>query len=171
MTFIDIVILIVLLWGAIKGWRSGFLKQLASFAGFFVGLIIAYSLYSAFGDFLAPRLGSSAIAARILAFLILWIGVPIGLGVVATMLTKATHTIHIGWLNSGGGALLGIIKYALLLSCLLNVMSFTGMVSEQKQQESALFNPIKGFVSAFYHSFDTKPANSNGADSTNVAQQ
>ena|SRR5574344_908071 len=171
MTFLDIVILIILLWGAIKGWRSGFFKQLASFAGFFVGLIIAYSLYSAFGDFLAPRLGSSAIVARMLAFLILWIGVPIGLGVVASMLTKVTRTIHIGWLNSGGGALLGVIKYALLLSCVLNVMSFTGMVSEQKQQESVFFCPIKGFVSTFYHSFDTKTTNANKADSTNVSQQ
>jgi membrane protein required for colicin V production len=156
MLFIDVVILIVLLWGALKGWRSGFLKQLASFAGFFVGLLVAYMLYSAFGDFLAPRIGASLTFARILAFIILWVAVPIGLGVLATMLTKVSKTVHIGWINRVGGLVIGVFKYALLLSCILNVMSFTGMIGAQKQEQSIFFKPIQSVAGSFYHSFDSK---------------
>ena len=64
MNVLDVIVLGVLVAGIVKGWTSGFLRQVASVSGFFVGLLAAFLLYSAVGDWLAPRVGSSVPVGR-----------------------------------------------------------------------------------------------------------
>ena len=57
MAFIDFIILLLAIWAVYRGWRAGFLKEIISMIGFFVGLFLAAALYSNFGEY---RLGSPA---------------------------------------------------------------------------------------------------------------
>ena len=95
MPFIDFVILLLVIWALYKGWRQGFLKEIISMVGFVVGLFVAAGLYSSFGEYLSPHIGASPTVANILAFLVLWIVVPIVLGLVANLLTKALKGMKI----------------------------------------------------------------------------
>lgn len=155
MAFVDIFVVAVLLLALWQGWQAGFLKQLASFVGLLVGLFIASSLYSALGDYLAPRMGAGISITRFLAFVLLWIVVPIVLGMLATLLTKALPGV-LGVPNRLLGMVVSTGKYLLLLSCLFNVMSFMHILSEQKQQKSFLFTPVKGALSFAFHEVSDK---------------
>ena len=104
--------------------------------GFVVGLFVAAGLYSSFGEYLSPHIGASPTVANILAFLVLWIVVPIVLGLVANLLTKALKGMKIGLPNSILGAAVSLIKYLILMSCVFNVMSFLGIVSQAKAEEA-----------------------------------
>ncbi len=143
MNGMDIVILCILAWGAWKGWQSGLLRQSFSLVGFFLGLWLASRLYQSFGCMLAPHLGSFRGIAMLLAFLLIWIGVPMGLSIVAEILTRLFHIVKLGWLNSLTGACLGLLKYGLVLSCFFNILSFTDIIETSSCQGSVLYTPLK----------------------------
>lgn len=168
MTILDVFILLVIAWALWKGWRNGLFREAASLVGFIVGMFLAGMLYGCLGDYLAPRLGSSPTIASVLAFIILWIAVPIALGILARFVSKAVNHTCLGGLNRLGGAGISFVKYALLLSCMVNVMSFIHILDDQKQsQESLLYTPTKAFAGwSFRQIFSPSDASKN--DSTEV---
>lgn len=109
----EIVVLIILLYGAIMGLKNGFLKELASMTGFFIGLFLAWKYYDQTGG-------------GILAFLGIWIVTPIALGILASMATKLLDwTLVGGLMNRLLGCVFGITKWAALIICVLVVTNQT----------------------------------------------
>ena len=118
MAFIDFIILLLAIWAVYRGWRAGFLKEIISMIGFFVGLFLAAALYSNFGEYLAPKIGASPGVSDVIAFILIWVVVPILLGMVANILTKALKGMKLGLPNSILGAALSTMKYLVLMSCI-----------------------------------------------------
>ena len=112
---LDIFIIAILLWAGFNGWKKGLLKELISMGGFLLGLLIAATCYSTLGEYLTVNGSQVNMLTSIVAFLILWIIVPIALGFVATMLTKTLKGMKLGTPNSILGLLVSILKYGLLL--------------------------------------------------------
>lgn len=106
MSTIDVIVTALLLWGGVCGWRRGLLKELASTAGFFIGLYIAWKYCSGEND-------------GIMLFVAVWIATPILLGLVATVITKTLDfTIIGGLMNRVLGAALGVVKWGFLIGAL-----------------------------------------------------
>lgn len=142
MSSVDIIIVIILLWGAWRGWRAGFIKEIFSACGFVVGLILAMLFYSVLGEHFAPALGSGSQASFIgcvLAFILIWVVVPILFGFVANALTKTVKALHAGAFNSLLGMIVGVAKYFLLISVVFSAMAYVGILSEEKKQQSLLY--------------------------------
>lgn len=139
---LDILILAVFGLGLVKGAMSGLIRQVVSIAGFFAGLFVAFMLYSALGDWLAPRIGSDATFGRVLAFILIWIVVPTGLALLAGLLTRALRVAKLGGLNRLGGALLGGLKYLVFLSCVLNVSLRLYWIPGSARENSRLCIPV-----------------------------
>ena len=70
-------------------------------------------------------------------------GVPILLGILGSLLTKVLEWIGLEGVNNLGGALVSIVKYAIILGALCNVLAITHLVKEESQQNSILFEPLK----------------------------
>lgn len=105
--------ILLILYGAIMGLKNGFLKELASLAGFFIGLFIAWKYYGELGG-------------GVLAFLGLWIVTPIALGVAASLATKILDFTLVGGLcNRILGCVFGATKWAMLVICLMLVTGKT----------------------------------------------
>ncbi len=139
----DIAFLLVLLMGAWKGWSNGLLKEVLGLIGVFVGLYVARLLYEQVGEHLAPHLGTAPAVANIIAFALLWMGVPILLSILGSLLTKFLELVGLDSVNRIGGTVVSLVKYALLLGVLCNVLSITHLVKEETQQTSFLFAPLK----------------------------
>ena len=60
-----------------------------------------------------------------------------------TKAEEALKGMKIGLPNSILGAAVSLIKYLILMSCVFNVMSFLGIVSQAKAEESFLYEPVK----------------------------
>lgn len=146
---IDIFIVVLLLWAAFSGWRAGFLKEVISTVGFLVGLFVAATCYSAFGEELAVSGTEFNIYTNIVAFFLLWIIVPIVLGFAANVLTKALKGMHLGMPNSMLGAAVSFVKYFVLLSCVLNVMGALHIMNEERVASSHLYGPVTGALQMF----------------------
>ena len=103
----EIVALAILLYGAVMGLKNGFLKELASMTGFFIGLFLAWKYYE--------QIGGGA-----LAFIGIWILTPIVLGLLASLATKLLDWSLVGGVaNRLLGCILGITKWAVLIVCVL----------------------------------------------------
>ena len=146
---IDAFILILMAWAAFSGWRAGFLKEIVSTVGILVGLFIAATCYSFLGEYLAVSGSESNMMTSIVAFFLLWIIVPIALGLVANMLTKALKGMELGIPNSILGMLISVAKFLLLLSCVFNAMDALGIMNEERTKNSLLCRPVAAIVSSF----------------------
>ncbi len=139
----DILFLLVLAAGAWKGWSNGLLKEVLGLIGVFVGLYVAHLLYEQVGYQLAPHIGCSPTIANVIAFALIWIGVPIILGLAGSLLTKILEWAGLDSINNLGGAILSVVKYGLILGAVCNVLAITRLVTEESQQNSILFEPLK----------------------------
>ena len=150
---IDIIILAVLAIGLIRGFMRGLVRQLASLVGLVAGLLIARALYEGVGDYLSVQMGTSVGLSQVIAFFLIWIAVPLVLSVVAFLLTKALQIIQLGFINRLLGAALGILKYALVLSLLLQLMAYidpkSEMIPKETKSQSKLYNRIESFTDIF----------------------
>ena len=153
MTTIDIIILIALGAGVIVGFMKGFIRQLASILGL-IGLLAAKALYTSLAVKLCPTVTDSMTVAQILAFVIIWIAVPLIFTLVASVLTKALEAVSLGWLNRMLGAGLGALKYLLLVSLVICVIQFidsdSQLISQTKKEQSLLYYPMESFAGIFF---------------------
>ena len=131
----DILIYIVLIVGAVIGFKQGAFKQVAHFLGVAVGLLIAATLYHQFGDFLADKTGASIGFGRLIAFVLVVIIVPLALGWIAAFLTEFFKKLKLNFLNRIIGALVGVVCYAVILSVALNLFDFIASNAGFKPQK------------------------------------
>ncbi len=105
MPITDIISLSLLLYGAVMGLKNGLIKELASTAGFLVGIYIVWKYHCELGD-------------NILLCLLVWILVPVVFGLAASLVTKfLDFTIIGGLVNRVLGAVVGTCKWGLLVLC------------------------------------------------------
>ena len=62
--------------------------------------------------------------AQVLAFIAIWIAVPLAFALIASLLTKAMEAVSLGWLNRWLGFRAGSVKVSLLVSLLIGVIEF-----------------------------------------------
>lgn len=106
MPITDIISLSLLLYGAVMGLKNGLIKELASTAGFLVGIYIVWKYHCELGD-------------NILLCLLVWILVPVVFGLLASLVTKfLDFTIIGGLVNRVLGAVVGTCKWGLLVMCI-----------------------------------------------------
>lgn len=153
MNILDFIILVLFVWGAISGLLKGFIKQLATLLGIIVGLLAAKALYVMVAEEYLSKITDSATVAQILAFVLIWIGVPFLFALFATILTRAMEAISLGWLNRLLGAGLGALKFLLVGSLLVSVFEFIDsdnrIVEKNIKDESVLYYPMNDFAGIF----------------------
>ena len=105
MPITDIISMSLLLYGAVMGLKNGLIKELASTAGFLVGIYLVWKYHCELGD-------------NILLCLLVWILVPVVFGLLASLVTKfLDFTIIGGLVNRVLGAVVGTCKWGLLVMC------------------------------------------------------
>ena len=154
--YLDIFVVVVALYALWKGWSHGFLKELVSLLGFFAGLLVAALCYRYLGTHLTVTGTRFNMITSIVAFLLLWIVLPMTLGVVATVISKAVnHILVIGKINRFGGAVVSVVKYAILLSCVFNVMNSLHIANPARIKDSRLYEPVSQITLTAVHGFSS----------------
>ena len=124
------------------------MASLFTLCGCLVGLVLAYMLNARLGVYLAPHIGTEIGIARILSFFLIWVAVPIGMGVAGQMLTGLLNILCLGLLNRLGGAVVGMLKYFVGLTCVVTFCSLTGIAKESTSRSVACAF-MEGFAKSF----------------------
>ena len=161
---IDILLLVLLGVGFVSGLISGAVKQVISLAAFVIGFVIACLYYQQLGELLGRAVPMPTFC-RVVAFLLLWVIVPIVAELASKLLTSLLDKLFVmGLLNRLLGGILGLAKYALVLGALIWFFSSTKMIKEETMQESKLCKPLKAVPEYVYNVLKASPSPSQGGE-------
>ena len=141
--YLDIFIYVIIGFALVRGFLNGFIKEIASAVGFFLGLLVALTCYEQFGEYLKVDGSEVNMFTSIVAFLLLWIVVPIVFGFLANLLTKAIDKTSLSFINRLLGGVVSVVKFVVLLSCVLNVMAELRILNAERTEDSVMAAPVQ----------------------------
>ncbi|GAB1308024.1 hypothetical protein KH5_07070 [Urechidicola sp. KH5] len=159
MNTFDIVIIVLLLIGFIRGFSKGLFMELASLVALVAGIYGAiYFSYIAEGlllNYVDWEDNYISIAAFGLTFLVIILIISL----VGRFFTKVADAVALGFLNKLLGGAFGVLKFALLLSVVFIVFDKLNknlpFVSDDTTKDATLFEPVRDFAPLIFQDFLT----------------
>lgn len=147
MNIIDVIIVVVLILGFVRGAMRGLIVELASLVAIVAGIYgaIHFSYFAI--DFLAKRVSWDEKYIQLAGFAITFLFIAVCIFFIGKLLTKLAGIMALGMVNRILGGVFGLIKFAFVLSVIL--MFIEGFnknitfVQEGKFKTSILFKPVK----------------------------
>ncbi|MGE0560263.1 MAG: CvpA family protein [Flavobacteriales bacterium] len=147
MNFFDIIFIIPLLWGAYKGFTKGFVIEIASFVALGLGVwgSLRFSYVSA--EYLSKLFDISNKLMPIISFSLTFILIVVAVFTLAKLLQGVLKKAALGFVNKLLGLIFGVLKFAFILSILLNLVNVFNneveFISNEKKEASLLYQPIE----------------------------
>lgn len=145
METIDIILIILLVLGAVKGYMKGLVVEVFSLIAFFLGLFVAIEFTTPlavefFGD--NPWFHLISIAVFLAVFLVIIIVI----NLLAKLIKKVLNMTFFGLFDSVLGAILGVLKWSLILSVVLWLFRSVGLTLPKEYVDDSFLFPIVAVV-------------------------
>ena len=154
MNKIDIILLIILGFGLVRGFMRGLIIEMASLLAIVVGIYgaIHFSFFTA--SLLDKILPAEKQTLEVVAFGITLIVLVLGVMLLAKILTKMFKAAELGFLNRLGGALFGFLKSIVIVGSIFVFLERTFQtekwLSTPALSESVLYKPVKSVSQVVY---------------------
>ncbi len=146
MNFLDIILILPVIWFAYKGFTKGFIIELTSLVALVLGVFIAINFSYFAADFLTDNTKIAHKYISIIAFVITFIAIVIAAFAVGKLLEKVINLILLGFINKIAGCLFGILKAAFILSVIIFIInsfdSKQAVITKKIRENSILYKPI-----------------------------
>lgn len=136
---IDILLLVIVCLGAIRGFFRGFILALFALVAYVLGLAAAMKFSHAMGEWLEPMIHAGARWMPLIAFLAVFTGVVLLVRWLALMLQRAIEGLTLGWANRLGGMLFYIVLYVTIYSILLFYVVKMRLIGQDTLQHSVTY--------------------------------
>lgn len=153
--YIDILLLLPLIYGAYKGFSKGLVIEIATLAGLILGVFLAIRFSGYMAGFLKDFLEIPDRYLYYIAFSVTLLLVIVVLYLLGKLLTKLVDIMSLGLVNKLLGTVLGIAKYFVIL-CI--VLVFVGelnriypFISPETMEKNHLFCYFFNFAEQMYH--------------------
>jgi membrane protein required for colicin V production len=134
MNFINIFIIAVLCFFAIKGLVRGLVNEASSLAGLLAGGLLAYRFYPLLSVPIKSVLHLPAHLSSFLAFILILLLTGVCAHVIGNIITAALRLVMLGSLNRLGGILIGTTEGALLLCMIFSIASSSFMPEQLRNK-------------------------------------
>lgn len=154
MNKIDILLLVILGFGLVRGFMRGLIIEMASLLAIVVGIYgaIHFSFFTA--RLLGELMPSSQQTIEVVAFGITLIVLMLAVMFLAKVLTKMLKAAELGFLNRLAGALFGVLKAAVIVGSLFVFLERTFQTEKwlppSALSESVLYVPVKSISAVVY---------------------
>jgi len=117
--WVDIVIIVVAALGAITGLKQGLIRMVFTAAGLLIGITLAGN----YSGGLAERLSADGAQwASVIAFVIILVAVMVVANLVGAVVRTFVKVLLLGWLDSIGGLVVGLLIGALMIGAIFTVI-------------------------------------------------
>ena len=158
MSFLDIVLGILLVYGLFQGIRNGLFVELASLISLILGIYIAIKFSSFAKEILAGFVHWNPKTIQIFAFLITFLLVVLVISLLAKFLTGVADFAQLGVINKLGGGFFRLLKTILIISIFLNLfekINFNNTFAKKETLDNSLFyRPIQKTAGFIYPSIE-----------------
>lgn len=152
MNTIDIVLTLILLYGAVRGFFRGLLAEVASLVGFVVGIYGAIHFSYILSDFFSEKLNWNTDYVNLIAFATTFLLIVVIISLAGKILTKMVGFVALGIVNKFLGASFGFIKIAFVASVIIMFFAPANedvdLVKKESLNQSNLYSPIKSIAPA-----------------------
>lgn len=146
MNYIDIILIIPLLWGLYKGITKGLIIEAASLIA--LGLAVWGGIK--FTDFLTVYIRAefdwNTKYLPVISFAIIFLGILITVYAIAKLLERVVKAASLGFLNKLAGGVFGVLKFGLILSILIFVINAVEksvqVIPKETKEQSLLYAPV-----------------------------
>lgn len=142
MKVIDIIILVILVLGAFRGFQKGLLLEIVGLFGFFLGIIGGFQFTPFVAELIDGWFTTVPGLVPIISFIIVFVVIVLAVNLIGMVLKKTIDLTLLGAFDDLAGALAGIVKWGLALSFLLWLLSFFGFQLADQYIEGALLYPF-----------------------------
>lgn len=150
MKILDIIIVIWLILDIIDGFRKGFIVTTFSIAAIFLGIFLAQRFSSWTAELLNLNNQYAEYIAVAVTFCVVVAAVMLG----AWAISKMIRMIGLGFLNSLGGGVMGLIRGVIVIGllCMLfsNINRHNRIVSQSKLDKSYFYNPLVNIADTLF---------------------
>ena len=156
MSFLDIILGLLLVWGLYKGASNGLFVEVAELIALIAGIYGAIHFSLTVAEFMEKSLEWDQSYVRIVAFLAVFLLIVIIVHMAGKFLTNVVDGAAIlGLMNKVAGGLFGALKVAVILGAILlffdRAATSFNIVNKSTKKQSLLYDPIKE-VGAFVFS-------------------
>jgi membrane protein required for colicin V production len=110
MNYIDLIIALVLAWFAYRGYSKGLVIELVSLVALVLGIYVAMFFSDVTADFLVEYFNVGKKYLSLIAFVLTFILVVIGVVTIGRVLEKVIDILLLGFLNKLTGGVFGVLK-------------------------------------------------------------
>ncbi len=147
MNYLDILILMPVVYAAWKGFRKGFIIEVFILMAFFLGIYAG--IY--FSDYVAQRITGeidiNSVYVPTIAFTLTFLAVGAMVFFAGKAIEQVVKVTALSPMNKMGGLVFGSVKMVLIISVLLSIVESYAekneMVSAETREESVFYGPIK----------------------------
>lgn len=133
---IDIIFLVLIALGAIKGIQRGFIVAIFSIIAIILGLAAAMKLSTVAAVYLQNSVDIPTRWLPFISFIAVFLVVVLLVRLGANLLQKTVEIAFLGWLNRLAGAILYILLYIIVFSVLLFFAQQMNLIKQETIEES-----------------------------------
>ena len=150
MSWLDILILLPLLIGLIRGLMKGLIVEISSIAAIILGFLGAKWWSAAFASWLMQQFNWSETACIVVAYALLFAGIALGLNIIARLLSKLFQKIQLGWINRLLGGVFGTAKWGIvivaLVLCVHNLDKQFQFIQPELREKSVVYTTLTPYA-------------------------
>ncbi len=147
MNILDIIIIIVLLFGFIKGYKKGLVVEVTTLLALIVGVFGAIKFSSLAASFVSAFFTWNEKIIQLVSFALVFIGIVLAISILAKLITKFINMIALGFINKLSGGVFGALKVGIILGIVLGfLLKFSFIIPFFKEdiiKSSLFYEPIK----------------------------
>ncbi len=149
MSYVDIVILVPIVFAAIRGYRKGFIAEITSLLALVLGVFGAIHLSYYLADIIVD-FGWAEEDNRFLgpiAFMVTFMAIVMSLNLIGNLVTSMLNIVALGLMNRLAGILFGVAKMVLILGVVTVIIDSFGkekpIIPEKMMEDSLLLEPLR----------------------------
>lgn len=144
MSWLDIIILLPLLIGLVRGLMRGFVVELTAIVAIILGAIGTKMWGAPFAIWLNQQFAWAEAICSVVSYALLFLGITLLLNVVAKLISRLFKAVNLGWLNRLFGALFGVAKWAaivlFIVLCVHRLDDQFHFFKDDLKQQSTIYN-------------------------------
>jgi len=146
MNYIDIILLLLLITGAIRGFLKGFIFEIAVLGSLFLGMYTGFHFAYLIQPWLLKIGKMNPATVSYVSFFVIFLVVAVGIFFLAKLFTGLVNIAALGIFNKILGAIFGLLKYAFIISIVLYFFNQLDAkhhyLSADKKAESHVYYPV-----------------------------
>ena len=159
MNILDIIIGIPLIYAIYKGFTKGFIYEVATLLALILGVYGAIHFSDFTAEVIQDTFKYESQYMEYISFIVTFIAIVIGINLIGKIIDKVVEAVALGFVNRLLGVAFGLLKGIIILSVLVHLVNYMNdrfnFISEEKQKESFLYEPMTYISDSLFDFFDS----------------